>query len=302
VESKIIGYRGIANKDRVIISGHAFEKHKVRDLNPLHGRRRNLKQTISRFRARPLKWTEVILKLNGEIKKVRTNKHGFFTCEVKHQLTEPGWYPYELFWKRNHKVFKSEFCLSDEQETGVISDIDDTLLVSHSTRIIRKMVLMLFRNAHTRKAIPMLNNWYTQLRNLHDSETPRDFFYVSNSEWNLYDFLNDFFNINELPKGVFFLQSLKKGLRDVLKTGKVNNHHKLNSIEFLMKFYPEKKFILVGDNGQKDMDIYSDISSRYSTRIKGVLIRELPYIKNARRTNRYRESISQFGIPFITFR
>ena len=87
----------------------------------------------------------------------------------------------------------------------------------------------------------------------------------------------------------------------MLKTGKVNSNHKMNSIEFLLKFYPEKKFILVGDNGQKDMEIYSEIATRYSSRIKGVLIRELPYIKNVRRTNRYRESISQFGIPFITF-
>lgn len=242
-----------------------------------------------------------MVKLNGETKKVRTNNRGFFTCEVKHQLTEPGWYPYEIFWKRNHKVFKSEYRLSDEHETGVISDIDDTLLVSHSTRIIRKMALVLFRNAHTRKAIPMLSNWYTQLRNVHDSETPLDFYYVSNSEWNLYDFLNDFFNINELPKGVFFLQSLKKGLRDILKTGKVNSDHKLNSIEFLLKFYPEKTFILVGDNGQKDMEIYSVISSRYSSRVKAVLIRELPYIKNAQRTKKYKETISGFGIPFITF-
>ncbi len=301
MNSKIVGYRGIANKDRVIVSGHAFEKHKVRDLEQHHGRRRNLRQAIWRFRARPLRWTTVAIKINGQIKKVRTNKRGFFTCEIKHDITEPGWYPYELFWKRNHKVFKSEFYLSNEYETGVISDIDDTLLVSHSTRLIRKMALLLFRNAYSRKTFPLIKNWHAHLRDLHDTDEMNDFFYVSNSEWNLYDFLSDFFSINELPKGVFFLQNLKKGLRDLLKSGRVNSNHKINSIEFLLKFYPEKQFILVGDNGQKDMDIYNEISSRYRDRIKGVLIRELPYIKNSRRVNRYRESISKFGVPFITF-
>lgn len=301
MNSKIVGYRGIANKDRVIVSGHAFEKHKVRDLDQLHGRRRNFRQTIRRFRTRPLKWTTVAIKINGEIKKVRTNKKGFFTCELKHSIKEPGWYPYELFWKQSHKVFKSEFYLSDEHETGVISDIDDTLLISHSTRMIRKLALLLFRNAYTRRTFPLIKNWHAHLQDLHDADEIRDYFYVSNSEWNLYDFLNDFFAINELPKGVFFLQNLKNGLRDFVKTGKVNNNHKINSIEFLLKFYPRKQFILVGDNGQKDMDIYNDIVSRYSDRIKGVLIRELPYIKNHRRVNRYRESISNHGIPFITF-
>lgn len=301
MESKIIGYRGIANKERIIISGHAFEKHKVRDTLPHHGRRRNLKQTIRRFRARPLKWTSIDVRLNGAVKKVRTNKHGYFTCELVHNFNEPGWYPYELYWKRNDITFQSEFYMSDEHETGVISDIDDTLLVSHSTRLMRKMALLLFRNAHTRKTFPMLKNWHSHLRDLHESEEPKDFFYVSNSEWNLYDFLQDFFKINELPKGVFFLQNLKKGLRDLVSTGKVNNNHKFRSIEFLLRFYPHKNYILVGDNGQKDMEIYAEIANKFSGRIKGVLIRKLPYIKNEKRINRYRKHIEALKIPFITF-
>jgi phosphatidate phosphatase APP1 len=301
VESKIIGYRGIANKNRIIISGHAFVKHKVKDTLPHHGRRRNLKQTIRRFRARPLKWTTIEVRVNGDIKKVRTNNRGYFTCEVQHKIEQPGWYPYELYWKRNQKKFQNEYYLSDEHETGVISDIDDTLLVSHSTRLIRKLALLLFRNAHTRKTIPFLTNWHGHLRDLHETDGPTDFFYVSNSEWNLYDFLEDFFDINELPKGVFFLHNLKKGLRDLVSTGRVNNDHKRQSIEFLLRFYPHKKYILVGDNGQKDMEIYADISDKFQKRIKGVLIRKLPYIKNERRIERYRKRIETLGIPFITF-
>lgn len=301
MKSKIIGYRGIANKERVILSGHAFEKHKVRDVLPHHGRRRNLKQTIRRFRARPLKYISIDVQVNGSVKSVRTNKRGYFTCEIEHGLKDPGWYPYNLSWKKNDKTFEGEFYLSDEDETGVISDIDDTLLVSHSTRIMRKLRLMLFRNAHTRKAIPKLKNFQAHLRDLNEAGDPADFFYVSNSEWNLYDFLRDFFHINELPKGVFFLQGLKKGLRDLFKSGKINNNHKLNSIEFLLRFYPTKCYILVGDNGQKDMEIYSNVVAKYSDRIKGVIIRRLPYIKNEKRLNRYKEKISDFGIPFITF-
>lgn len=301
MESKIIGYRGIANSEKVIISGHAFEKHKVRGVEPHHGRRRNVKQTIHRFRAQPLKWTAIDIRINGIEKRVRTNKRGYFTSEIHHDLSKPGWYPYELFWKRNNKQFKSEFYISDEHETGVISDIDDTLLVSHSTRLIRKMALILFRNAHTRKTIPFLKNWHAYIRDLNDTTHPRDFFYVSNSEWNLYDFLIDFFSINELPKGVFFLQQLKKGIKDLISTGKVNDNHKINSIEFLLRFYPNKKYILIGDNGQKDMDIYHKVIERYHERIKGVMIRKLSYIKNEKKIVRFQKSIQQYDIPFKSF-
>lgn len=301
MESKIIGYRGIANRDRVIISGHAFEKHKVRDLQPHHGKRRNLKQAIRRFRARPLKTTAIDVIINGSTKRVRTNNKGFFTCEVNHNLEQSGWYPYQLYWKRNDKRFESEYYFADDQETGVISDIDDTLLVSHSTRLIRKMALVLFRNAHTRKTIPFIKNWHSYIKELNDTAHPKDFYYVSNSEWNLYDFLVDFFGINDLPKGVFFLQNLKKGLLDLISTGKVNDRHKQSSIEFLLKFHPNKKFILIGDNGQKDMEIYHEIGAKFDSRIKGVMIRKLKYIRNEKLILSYKEKFRQLNVPFVTF-
>lgn len=301
MESKIIGYRGIANKKKIIISGHAFEKHKVRDLDPLHSRRKNMKQTIRRFGAMPLKWTAIDIRINDNVERVRTDKRGFFTCELKNRETEPGWYPYELYWKRNDKRYESEYYLSDDHETGVISDIDDTLLVSHSTRLIRKMALILFRNAHTRKTIPFLQNWHSYIKDLNDTAHPRDFFYVSNSEWNLYDFLVDFFQINELPKGVFFLQNLKKGVKDLFSSGKANSNHKMDSIEFLLRFYPNKKFILVGDNGQKDMEIYHEVVMKFYKRIKGVMIRNLPYIKNEKTVQHFKERINHFDVPFISF-
>jgi phosphatidate phosphatase APP1 len=53
--------------------------------------------------------------------------------------------------------------------------------------------------------------------------------------------------------------------------------------------------------GKKDMEIYADMAARYGDRIKGVLIRKLPYIKNEKRTKRYRQRIESFNIPFITF-
>ncbi len=301
MESKIIGYRGIANKEQVILSGHAFESHKVKDPHPHHGRRKNLKQAIRRFRARPLTYATVDVLVNGITKRVRTNQKGYFSCQISHELHEPGWYPYELFWKRNDGRFHGEFYLSDEHETGVISDIDDTLLVSHSTRLLRKLALVLFKNAHTRKVIPYLTKWYHHLRELNNEDHPNDFFYVSNSEWNLYDFLEDFFTINKLPKGVFFLQKLKKGLSELISSGKSHKSHKLTTIEFLFRFYPHKSFILVGDNGQKDMEIYSMLIEKYPDRVKGVMIRKLPYVKNETRLKYYEKRITAHGLPFVTF-
>ncbi|NJN26660.1 MAG: DUF2183 domain-containing protein [Cyclobacteriaceae bacterium] len=300
-KTKIVGYRGIANDEKVIISGHAFEKNKVKLVEEGHGRRKNFRQTIRRFRVRPVKLTVVDVTVNGTTNRVRTNNKGFFTCELTHNGLEPGWHSYELYWKRNDQRFQGEFYLSGSHETGVISDIDDTLLVSHSTRFLRKVSLQLFKNAHSRKTIPMLDHWLEYLKDMNDSSHPRDFFYVSNSEWNLYDFLIDFFSIKNLPKGVFFLQNLKRGFKDLVSSGKTHGSHKMDSIAFLLRFYPDKKFILVGDSGQKDMEIYHEVVSQFTDRIKGVMIRKLHYIKNDKLILGYKDKFTEFKVPFITF-
>ena len=299
--AKIIGYRGIGNKERVIISGHAFRKHKVHELAPHHRRIHNLRQTVRRFRLHPMKRTKVEVQVGGQVKEVRTDKKGFFTVDFGIEGNSPGWYPYQLSWDHQGVQFEGEYCVADEEKTGVISDIDDTLLVSHSTKFIKKFNLMLFRNAYNRKPIPMIKKWYHHIADFNNTLHPDDFYYVSNSEWNLYDFLNDFFELNQLPKGIFFLQHLKKGLRDLVSTGRIAGSHKLSTIRFLLRFFPHKKFILIGDNGQKDMEIYSEICRQHPDRIQGVMIRKLPYIHNDKRFINVKNLITDLNIPFRHF-
>jgi phosphatidate phosphatase APP1 len=298
---KIIGYRGLGNRQKIIVSGHAFAKHKLWKNSPQHKDMHNFRQTLRRFRLRPIKNAILDIHVNGDVLKVRTDRRGFFTSIFGHEHRAPGWYPYKVKWNHNDVEYGGEYCVADEHTTGVISDIDDTLLISHSTRFLRKLRLMLFRNAYTRKPTPLIKHWFGHFKDINENLHPEDFFYVSNSEWNLYDFLVDFFDINDLPKGVFFLQNLKKGLRDLVSSGRIKSNHKWESILFLFRFYPTKPFILIGDNGQKDMEIYSRICHRYPERIKGVMIRKLSYIRNEWRYESFKEDISSLNIPVTHF-
>ncbi len=301
LRSKIIGYRGMANSQRIKISGHVFEKHKVWETFPEHSRVRNFKQALKRFRVRTIERAIVEITVNGQTEKVSTDEKGFFTCVFQHENAVSGWYDYRLYWPKTGCRCKGEYFVADELETGVISDIDDTLLVSHSTKWMRKIVLLLFRNAYSRKTIPMVKHWNEKLKSLNGKLHPNGFFYVSNSEWNLYDFLVDFFEINQLPKGIFLLQNLKEGLRDLMSSGRMNSNHKINTIHYLLNFYPQKSFILVGDSGQKDLEIYAEICNHYPDRIKGVMIRKLPHRTSEKRFNRYREVFRDMSVPFIHY-
>jgi phosphatidate phosphatase APP1 len=300
---KVVGYPGVSNGKEFFLTGHAFRKNRLKNLRPGQSRLTNLRHMIRRFRLRPMKQVKVEVFLNGQKHHVKTNELGYFTCQVQQPYTVSGWYDYELCFegKKGSNRAKGEYYVASDHETAVISDIDDTLLVSHSTKLLKKINLLAFRNAHTRKPIPLIKHWYNHISDLNDYEMPQDFFYVSNSEWNLYDFLKDFFQLNNIPKGVFFLRTLKKGLRDLARSGSAGSNHKEDTISWLFEFFPKKNFILVGDNGQKDLDIYHEFCTKYADRVKGVMIRKLSHVKKDHKMEMVENELKDLGIPLKFF-
>lgn len=296
---KIFPYRGFANSEKAVVSGHAFKKHPVKELQVYHKRFSNFRNALRRYQLSPLKFEKVRVIFNDREKEVLTDKRGFFRCEFTDHDLPTGWHKYKV--ALNGKEKKGEILHPMKSTTAVISDIDDTVLISHSTDFLRKMNLLLFRNAHTRKLTPLIKDWTRHFQDFNEQVSPKDFFYVSNSEWNLYDFLRDFFTINKLPKGVFFLQRLRKGLKDLVKTGRINTNHKWDTIQFLFEFYPDKQFILVGDNGQKDIDIYCRICKIFPDRVRGVMIRKLPRVKERYRLDNFKTKLDEWGIPLVSY-
>jgi len=98
-------------------------------------------------------------------------------------------------------------------------------------------------------------------------------FYVSSSPWNLYDLLEEFMRLNELPSGPLLLRDLGWDQRKFI-AGR-HETHKLEAIETLLGFYPSLRFILIGDSGQHDAAIYREVVRRHPGRILAVYIREL---------------------------
>ena len=120
--------------------------------------------------------------------------------------------------------------VSRKHEFVIVSDVDDTLLVSHSTQFVKKMRLMLFKNAITRLPFPGVTDFYKALQNGMDESTFNPIFYVSSSERNLYDLLIDFLAYRNIPKGPFLLRNMQTSLLKLIKAGGGNHQHKLESI------------------------------------------------------------------------
>lgn len=80
-------------------------------------------------------------------------------------------------------------------------------------------------------------------------------FCVSSSPWNLYGFLTEFMELNRIPHGPMFLKDLGVDTGKFIHTG--HEEHKLAAIRTVLEFYSDHKFLLIGDNGQKDVEIYT---------------------------------------------
>jgi phosphatidate phosphatase APP1 len=118
-----------------------------------------------------------------------------------------------------------------------------------------------FTNARTRKPFPGVAAFY---RALHSDLNP--VFYVSKSPWNLYAPLIEYLEIQGLPLGPLLLRDF--GWR-------AEKEHKEKAIEDILRTYPKLKFVLLGDSGEKDPEIYAGVVRRHSERIRAIYIRSV---------------------------
>lgn len=185
-----------------------------------------------------------------------------------------------------------------DAEFGVISDIDDTIMVSHSTKTLRKLRLLLTHNSRTRKPFPGVDAFYRALHIGPDGTGNNPFFYISSSEWNLYDLIDDFCTYNNFPKGVFLLREIVPGFLNLWKQGGRNHEHKYQKITQIFETYPKMDFVLVGDNGQHDPDIYSRIAHRFPGRVKAIYIRTISKRKN-RQMQKFISEMQKINVQMV---
>ena len=164
-----------------------------------------------------------------------------------------------------------------ESPFDVISDIDDTILVSYTADFIKRIGTVIITPPSKRKVIDFTQKLFQEFKK-YDARV----LYVSKSESNLFAMLTSFIEHNNLPKGKLILTPYlsisqlfypKKGI-----------HYKFDHIKFILNHTKTKKYILIGDDSQKDMEIYSQIATEFPERILKIYIRQtkrkiLPYQK-----------------------
>jgi len=152
------------------------------------------------------------------------------------------------------------------QHTGisVISDIDDTIKNSNvldKKKLLKKTFLKEF------SAVKGMSTLYR-----HWNRLGYQFHYVSSSPWQLYPVLNGFIDTQSFPHGSMHLKLIRVKDSSIFNLLATPEEGKIPTITKLMEAYPKRRFILVGDSGEKDANIYATIAKKYSDRIIKIYI------------------------------
>ena len=297
---QVVPYRGFGNAQEIYLRGRVLEDRNIPEASDKDSVWSNLVAMYKRVNSREVCDVQVQLLLGKNTHIATTDKEGYF--EFRLPITEPlsinrAWHRavvklIEPFVADGGGVSADAHILipPPTSQFGVISDIDDTILVSGVTNPVRMARLAFLNNARTRMPFPGVAAFYRALESGPESTLFNPVFYVSSSPWNFYDLLVDFCEVQGIPKGPLMLRDMGVDTDKFVVGDSVR--HKIIQIEHVMRMCPDLPFVLIGDSGEQDPEIYSQVLKDYPTRVKAIYIRE---VTRQHRQEKRREQITKLA-------
>lgn len=280
---QIMPFKGFGNHNEIYFLGRVLRDRGIGISQIEDSRWRNFVKMYKRFSSWEIPGVRVKATFQGIEKIVITDDEGYFevriTSESPFEIDQP-WQTVDL--ELLDKVISRQgetkaknliFIPSGHVEFGVISDIDDTIVPTGATRLWEMLKTTFLGNAHTRLPFSGISAFYQALAKGTDGVESNPFFFVSSSPWNLYDFLMEFLEVHNIPKGPLMLRDI--GLSRTQFIAGSHDEHKLLQVENIFALEKDLQFILIGDSGQKDPEIYLQAIKDFPNRVKMVYIRDV---------------------------
>lgn len=168
----------------------------------------------------------------------------------------------------DERNFFGQLILVPREGLSVVSDVDDTIKVSN---VLNKKELLLNTFVRPFVAAEGMAAFYQEL----EAQNPGvSFHYVSASPHQLYPVVNGFIQENKFPAGSLHLRHIKI-TEEVLRKGSSSARHKHKVIRDLLERFPARKFVLIGDSGEADPEIYGAIAKDYPLQVVAIFIRNV---------------------------
>jgi len=292
-------YRSYGTHFRLYVKGRVLDNPPF-EITRKHTFWETLRNAFRQFDTHEIPDINISLKIAGFELSTAADKKGYFLfdailpADISVLSDNEGWVTFELnvLGQQAHLSagILGEYLIPEkEADYAIISDIDDTILNTGVTSFLKWKVLVnsFFVNAYSRIPLEGASELYRKLHFGIDNKEKNPIFYLSNSPWNMYQYLKLFLDHNGFPKGPILLRTFSSIFQRVSS----EKPHKQKEIINLLNAYPELKFILIGDSGEHDATIYTDIAAQFPDRILCIYLRT---VNHKRRMQHVKSIVDNF--------
>lgn len=304
---QIVPYRGFGKEQNLYLKGRVLEDKGIRESTNNDTVWDNLLATYRRFDSDEIPGVRVKATFLGTEQIVTTDAEGYFIFRLEHnEALSAGRAWHDVHLELLDEVVPAQGTVTAvgqvlvppfHSQFGIISDIDDTVLKSDATSLLKAARLTFLNNARTRMPFMGVSAFYRALQSGPESSLFNPLFYVSSSSWNLYDLLVDFCNVHGIPKGPLLLRDLGIDKDNFIRSD--HHSHKMEQIEHILSTYRDLKFILIGDSGQHDPEIYQRAVMEFPGRILAIYIREVTTETRREEVNAIAKQVEAQGVQFL---
>lgn len=295
--ARIEPYRTYGTAARVRVRGRVLHGRPPAPATPDDPWWVNLTNAYRRMASAFAAGARVRISFAGAVQEMIADDEGFFTADLEPTVPpDPSrlWHPARV--DLLSPVGTGGRCLvaiPTHARFGIISDLDDTVIHTGATSLLHMTREALFGNVHTRLPFPGVGTFYRALHTAGGSAF-NPVFYVSSSPWNLYDLLDEFLYLHGIPAGPMELRDWGMSRDELLPAG--HSRHKRLAIDRILRAYPGLDFLLVGDSGQEDPEIYRRVVDDHPGRVLAIYIRSVvPDPRRIETVNALAEELAETG-------
>ncbi|WP_447926292.1 MULTISPECIES: App1 family protein [unclassified Vreelandella] len=274
-------YRGYGSQKEIFIMGRVFRQAALGRAIPRRGFLRDTADVARRIFRRGLKEAQVDVCVGENELSLVTDRDGYFDAHlpIEHAL------PIDVSWHRADILVRAEgqnpirtsaevYVPPPEADLLVISDIDDTVMFTGVAEKLKMLYRLFVRKPHRRTAFPGVASLYQSLYRGKSEKAERPILYVSRGPWAIYEMLEAFFQLNRIPVGpILFLREW--GISWRKPWPRKAEDHKRDLIDRMLGLYDDMPCVLIGDSGQHDPEVYTEVVKAYPGRIKAIYIRRV---------------------------
>lgn len=245
------------------------------------------------FTSTPVREAEVVVEIDGVETTVVADRGGVLDAHVDASLPG-GWHTIRLRAGDGDPVEEPVFVVSDGVRFGVVSDIDDTVMVTALPRPFLAAWNTFVLDEHARSPVPGMSVLYDRVLRAHPGAPV---VYLSTGAWNTAPALSRFLERNFYPPGALLLTDWGPTPDRWFRNGP---KHKRESLRRLVQEFPDVRWLLIGDDGQHDPTLYGELAAEHPDHVEAIAIRTLTPGEAVLAGGRRRTGEEDAPVPTVT--